>query len=256
MGTGSTLALYASQGIETYLVTATRGEKGWSGNGTDYPGPAAFGRVRQKELIAASQILGLRQVYFLDYIDGELDQADPEEAIQRITKYLRLVRPDVVITFGPDGNYGHPDHIAISQFTTAAIVCAADSSYSGRENLPPHRVSKLYYMTDTRQLWEEFSAVVEDIQIVVDDKVRKPVMWEEWAISARIDGCDYWRTALDAVLCHQSQISTYGNLNRFPEEQQCRLWGERTYYRAYSLVNGGRSMEHDLFDGLREQTLP
>jgi LmbE family N-acetylglucosaminyl deacetylase len=251
MGTGSTLAKYAAQGVETYLVTATRGEKGWSGNGNDYPGPAAVGKLRQKELIVASQVLGLRQLYFLDYIDGELDQADPAEAIQKITRYLRLMRPQVVITFGPDGSYGHPDHIAISQFTTAATVCAADPNYTDTDKLPPHRVSKLYYMLDTRQLWEEFRALVADISIEVDNTVREPVMWEDWAISARIDGCAYWQKALEAVLCHQSQIADLGDLRRIPEEQQCRLWGERTYYRAYSLVNGGRDIEHDLFGGIR-----
>lgn len=252
MGTGSTIAKYTAQGVETYLVTATRGEKGWSGNSSDYPGPTAFGRLRQKELIAAAHVLGIQQVYFLDYIDGELDQADPHEAIEKITRLIRLVRPQVVITFGPDGNYGHPDHIAISQFTTAAAVCAADPDYVDSNRLPAHRVSKLYYMIDTRRLWSEFEAVVQGISIEVDNILRTPVMWEDWAITARIDGCDYWQKALEAVRCHQSQIADFGDLNRFPAEQQCRLWGERTYYRAYSLVNGGRALEHDLFTGIRE----
>lgn len=252
MGTGSTLAKYAAQGIETYLVTATRGEKGWTGNGAEYPGPAALGRLRQKELLAAANVLGIRQVYFLDYIDGELDQTEPGEAIQKITRYLRLIRPQVVITFGPDGNYGHPDHIAISQFTTAAVVCAADPSYSDSDNLPPHRVTKLYYILDTRRLWEEFKSVVADISIQVDNTLREPVMWEDWAVSARINGCAHSQKALEAVLCHRSQITEFGDLKRFPEEQQCRLWGVRTYYRAYSLVNGGREVEDDLFTGIRE----
>lgn len=249
MGTGSTLVKYAARGVETYLVTATRGEKGWSGNGS-YPGPTSFGRLRQKELIAAAQVLGLRQVYFLDYIDGELDQAEPGEAIQKITRYLRLIRPQVVITFGPDGNYGHPDHIAISQFTTAAIVAAADPDFPDSDHLPHHRVSKLYYILDTRHLWDEFRALVADINIEVDNTLREPVMWEDWAVTARINGCAHWRTALEAVLCHQSQIAELGDLKRFSEEQQCRLWGERTYYRAYSLVNSGREVEHDLFAGI------
>ncbi|MGW8250283.1 MAG: PIG-L deacetylase family protein [Anaerolineales bacterium] len=251
MGTGSTLVKYAAQGIETYLVTATRGEKGWSGNDGDYPGAAAFGRLRQKELLSAADVLGIRQVYLLDYIDGELDQAEPGEAIQKITRYLRLIRPQVVITFGPDGNYGHPDHIAISQFTTAATVSAADPSFSDSDSLPPHRVSKLYYILDTRQLWEEFRSIVSDISIHVDGILREPVMWEEWAVNARINGCAHWEKALEAVLCHQSQIAEFGDLKGLDEEQQCRLWGVRTYYRAYSLVNGGREVENDLFAGIR-----
>lgn len=251
MGSGSTLAKYAAQGIETFVVMATRGEKGWSGDDKDYPGETDFGKKRQMELTAAAQVLGVQQVYYLDYIDGELDQANPIEAIQRITRYIRLVRPEVMITFGPDGAYGHPDHIAISQFTMASIVCAADTSYSPDGLLPAHRVSKLYYMMDTRDVWTEFEVVAGEMGMEVDGQLRKPVMWDDWAITTRINGCDYWRTALEAVLCHKSQITTFGDLRRFPDEQQCRLWGVRTYYRAFSLVNNGRQMEDDLFNGLR-----
>ena len=69
------------------------------------------------------------------------------EAIEKIADHLRRVRPQVVITFGPEGAYGHPDHIAISQLTTAAIVCAADPSFGfGGAIGEPHRVSKLYYI--------------------------------------------------------------------------------------------------------------
>ena len=61
----------------------------------------------------------------LDYHDQQLDRAGPATSIDGIARHIRRIRPDVVLTFGPDGAYGHPDHIAISQFTTAAIVAAA-----------------------------------------------------------------------------------------------------------------------------------
>ena len=82
-------------------------------------------------MLAAAKELGLREVRFLDYTDGALDQRrSTAEAIEKIAGHLRRVRPQVVITFGPDGAYGHPDHIAISQLATAAIVCAADSPFT------------------------------------------------------------------------------------------------------------------------------
>ena len=86
----------------------------------------------------------MKGLYFLDYIDGEVDQADPTEAIGKIANHIRRIKPQVVVTFPPDGNYGHPDHIAMGQFTSAAIIYAADSSYQDVENLSAHRVSKLY----------------------------------------------------------------------------------------------------------------
>lgn len=256
MGTGSTLAKYAQEGIETYLVTATRGEKGWSGKPEDYPGSLALARQRQAELISAAQVLGLRQVYFLDYIDGELNQVDSQEAIQKIARYLRLVRPQVVITFGPDGSYGHPDHIAISQLTSAAIIAAADCDFIDTDHLPSHRTSKLYYMMDTRELWETVEALVGELSMQVNGTLRKPVMWEDWAVTTRISSGEHWRTALKAVLCHQSQLASLGDIHSLTDEQNYRLWGDRTYYRVFSLVNGhhpngSHHREEDLFSGLR-----
>ena len=75
------------------------------------------------------------------------------EAIGKIVTHIRRIKPQVVVTFASDGAYGHPDHIAIGQFTNAAIVCAADSTYKDNENLESHRVSKLYYMVDTESFY-------------------------------------------------------------------------------------------------------
>ena len=129
LGTGGALALSAAEGIATYLVTATRGERGRFGDAVTRPAPDVVGRTREAELRAAAEELGLREVCFLDYPDGALDGVDAAEAIARIAGHLRRVRPQVVVTFGPEGAYGHTDHIAISQFTTAAVVAAADPSW-------------------------------------------------------------------------------------------------------------------------------
>src|SRR5580765_6513760 len=137
LGTGGALAKCAAEGVATYLVTATRGERGRFGDRKESPGPDIVGKAREAELLAAATELGLREVRFLDYPDGALDQVDAAEAIEKIAGHLRRVRPHVVITFGPDGAYGHPDHIAISQLTTAAVVRAAGTDFS---------VSKLYYI--------------------------------------------------------------------------------------------------------------
>ena len=147
LGTGGALARCAAEGIATYLVTATRGERGRFGDSKESPGPEIVGKTREAELLAAAQELGIREVHFLDYLDGALDQVDATEATSRIASHLRRVRPHVVVTFGPDGAYGHPDHIAISQLTTAAIVCAADPRFvSSPPVADPHRVSKLYFI--------------------------------------------------------------------------------------------------------------
>jgi LmbE family N-acetylglucosaminyl deacetylase len=250
LGAGSTLAKYAAAGVETYLVTATRGERGWQGDPPDDPGPTVLGELRTAELLAAARMLGIRQVEFLNYLDGDLDQADPAEAIGRIVTHIRRIQPQVVVTFGPDGSYGHPDHIAISQFTSAAAVCAADATYVDPEALPAHRLAKLYYMVDSRSEVDTYLPIIGDIAFLVDGVKRGIVAWEEWAVTTKIDGRDYWRTTLHAAACHASQLVGYPDFASLPEDVQQRLWGLRSYYRAFSLVNGGRRVEDDLFEGV------
>ena len=87
-----------------------------------HPGAEALAKIREAELRAAAAVLGVHDVSLLDYHDQALDSAAPHRAIADIAAHLRRVRPDVVVTFGPDGAYGHPDHIAICQFTTAAFT--------------------------------------------------------------------------------------------------------------------------------------
>src|SRR2546421_6018019 len=206
LGNGGILAKYTAEGIETSLIVATRGERGWWGNEEEYPGLEAFGKRREAEVLAAAKVLGLRQVESLDYVDGELDQADPAEAIAKIVGHLRSVRPDVVVTFGPDGAYGHPDHIAICQFTTAAIVEAANPTSLNYRDLAPHSVSKLYYMAPTQQLGVAYQVVFGDLVMHVDGVERRGIGWLEWVITTRIDTKDYRQNACEAVLWHQSQL--------------------------------------------------
>lgn len=252
MGMGGTLAKYAAEGVETYLVCATRGERGWFGAQEEDPGLTRMGEIRTKELQAAVNVLGMKECHFLDYIDGDLDKADPNEAIARIVTHIRAIQPQVIVTMPPDGAYGHPDHIAISQFTTAAIVCAADASYKDSRGSSPHRVSKLYYMVDSENFVNFITPMLGEITFEVDDQVRGEVAWKEWTITTRIDMSAYCEEAFRAIKCHESQLPSLGPLADAPEELVEQVLARQgTFYRAFSLVNGGRKVETDLFDGLR-----
>ncbi|MCI0696090.1 PIG-L family deacetylase [candidate division KSB1 bacterium] len=251
LGMGGVLAKYASEGVETYLITATRGERGRVGDKRESLSLDVVAKIREAELLAAANVLGICEVNFLDYIDGDLDQADPNEAIAKIVAHLRRVKPHVVITFGPEGGYGHPDHIAISQLTTAAIVCAADASYASPQPLASHRVSKLYYMAWSHAKWTAFQAALREIKTNIDGVERRATPWPDWAITTFIDTTSHWSTVWRAVSCHQSQMSIYHQLAHLPEEQHKAIWGSQEFYRAFSLVNGGRQRERDLFEGLR-----
>src|SRR5258708_4184029 len=255
LGVGGTLAKYASEGVDVFLLTATRGDggqyRGHRAGDPQHPGPQVLATIRETELRAAASALGVREVSLLDYHDRHLDHANPCHAVADIAGHLRRVRPDVVVTFGPDGAYGHPDHIAISQLTTAAIIEAASPDSLYYRDLAPHSVAKLYYMAPTKSLLDVYQFFFVDLVMHIDGVERRGAGWPDWQITTQIDTWAYWRTVWKAVRCHQTQLPAYHLLEGLPEEQHKALWGCQTFYRAFSLVNGGRTVENDLFEGLR-----
>ncbi len=252
MGMGGTLAKYSAERVETHLVCATRGERGWFGPEEQNPGLSGLGRIRTRELENAVRELGMKSLHFLGYLDGEVDRVPYVEITGRIVTHIRRIQPQVVITFPPDGNYGHPDHIAIGQFASAAIVCAADADYLDAENLPAHRVSKLYYMVDAEGFIGLIAPFMGDMSFPVDGQIRGEVPWKDWMVTTRIPMAEYCNAAWRAIQCHQSQLPTLGVLAGMPEESAASVLAmQGTFYRAFSLVNGGRRVETDLFEGLR-----
>jgi LmbE family N-acetylglucosaminyl deacetylase len=254
LGMGGTLAKYAHEGVEVFLVTATRGEGGrFDGHRAGdprHPGSMALGAIREGELREAAAALGIREVTLLDYQDQRLDSADPREVVPRLAAEFRRIRPDVVVTFGPDGAYGHPDHIAISQFTTAAVVTAADGAGSlAGEAAAPHSVSKLYYLAWPESTWNAYRAAVRSLSSTVDGVERHATPWPEWAITTMIDTSEAWRAVWRAISCHKSQLPTYDRLTGLSADEHRSLWGRQSFYRAFSTVNGGRARETDLFEG-------
>jgi LmbE family N-acetylglucosaminyl deacetylase len=241
LGTGGTLAKYAAEGVETYLITATRGERGRFGDSGTRPTDAVVGCTREGELRAAATELGIREVTCLGYPDGGLDRVSPEMAETAIAEQLCRIKPHVVISFGPDGAYGHPDHIAISQLTTAAIVRAAAQG---------HAVSKLYYLAWGASTWAAYQAALKKLTSTVDGVERHVIPIPDWHITTRIDTSAAWPVVWRAVQCHRTQMSIYANLAALPPEHHRALWGVQEFARVFSLVNGGRTRESDLFEGL------
>lgn len=251
LGFGGTLARAAAEGVEVSLVVGTRGEGGRYGDGSrPHPGPEELGRIREGEVRAAADVLGVRHLRFLGYRDGELDQADPMEAAGRIARCIRELRPQVIVTFDPYGVYGHPDHIAISQLAVAGVVRAA-----GPEALPggptePHQVRKLYYRAWTEKERGRYEHVFKRLQSTVDGVVRPSVAWPSWSVTTAADAHEHWETVWAAVRCHETQMEQYGALGGLTAADHRALWGAQEYYRVFSLVNGGRAREHGLFEGL------
>jgi LmbE family N-acetylglucosaminyl deacetylase len=251
LGMGSTLARYAAEGVETYLLCATRGERGWFDSEGPNPGLEGVAHIREAELRCAAEHLGLHDVSFLDYIDGDVDQAHPEEIIGKIVSHVRRIKPHIVVTFGPDGAYGHPDHIALSQFTSGALVCAADRNFVDANPQSPHRVLKFYYMVDSQDVVRLAIEAFGGISMDIDGVTREHVGWEDWQITTWLDNKEYVDRVQKAMLCHKSQIPGYSPIDTWPVAELAKIFGTGHFYRAFSLVNGGRKVETDLFAGLR-----
>src|SRR5574341_438976 len=106
-------------------------------------------------------------------------------------------------------------------------------------------------MADSQSLFDIYFELFGDIRMTIDGVERQGVAWNEWALTTRIDGEIHWPLTWEAENCHKSQLPGFGDTSRITADQHRRIWGERTYYRAYSLVNSGRKVEIELFAGFR-----
>lgn len=118
-----TIAKYARAGDAVSVVCATRGQRGATGGLCSIE---ELPVVREAELRSAAKILGVRHLTVLDYEDQKLSAAPPDDMRRHLVRAVREIRPQIVITFDPNGANRHPDHMAISGFTLDAVAAAAD----------------------------------------------------------------------------------------------------------------------------------
>jgi len=159
-GLGGTLALYARKGYNTYYVCATRGEAGTVDE--EYMrGFSSTAEMRTDELMRAAQQLGLKDVFFLGYRDSGMPDMEEnkhpdaqinhsvDEVAGRVVRYIRELKPEVVLTHDPIGGYKHPDHIHIHNATKLAFEKADDASFHPEAGAP-FKPRALYYQVFSR----------------------------------------------------------------------------------------------------------
>jgi len=156
---GGTFAKYATAGAEIMVVSATRGDAGQIRDARAAT-RRTLGQVRERELHLACAQLGVQHAVCLDYGDGTLKDVESQTLTRDVARIVRAFRPDAVITFGPDGGYGHPDHIVIGAATTAACDLAGDEEAFPKQieaGLSPHTPAALYhsYFPRSRMLLHE-----------------------------------------------------------------------------------------------------
>ena len=248
LGCGGTLAKYAAEGVATYLVTATLGERGWQGDPADDPGLAALARVREAELRCAVAILGIRELALLGYIDGDLDQANPVEAAGKIAAHLRRLRPQVVITFDPTGGYGHPDHIAIHTHTAEAFHAAGDATrYPNQGDAwQPERLLYSVIPRSTLRAWRDEMAARGEDTSQFDSPEGQAMGWPDEEVHLYLDVIDYIPNKWAAFQCHATQFGDDSFFDGMPDDQRQLALGREAFVQAWPPLEPGDRLT-DLF---------
>ncbi len=253
-GIGGTLAKYAAEGCDVHLVTATRGEAGEIRD----PGVATkanLPQVREQELRCACEIYGIHPPHFLDYVDGQLAIVHQGQAVGKLVRIVREVRPQVLITFGPDGIYGHYDHIAVHRWTTIAYDLAADQECFPdhiSDSCAPHQASKLYYQVLGEEVLSFLAPQGTPAAVMMDGVPFPMVGYPGNEITTVIDIADHVETKLRGLQCHSTQVDASSTSEEAQRLIHSPLFCQETYILARSQVGWPDEVERDLFRGLRK----
>jgi len=264
-GLGGTLALYASKGYDTYNVCATRGEAG-TVDPEHLNGFKDTAELRTGELERAAKILGLKEVFYLGYRDsgmpGTEENKHPDAQINhsidevagKVVKYIRELKPDVVLTFDPIGGYKHPDHIHIHKATVLAFEKADVASFHPEAG-SPFKPRALYYQVFPRWFLKWMTRLMS---LTGKDPTKwgrngdinlKELAEVDFPVHVRLDIGPVAEIKRQAGEQHASQGGV--GMRRGLMGFITRVFGEKEdYMRAYPAVDGRFRRKHDLFDGI------
>ncbi|MER5403330.1 N-acetyl-1-D-myo-inositol-2-amino-2-deoxy-alpha-D-glucopyranoside deacetylase [Streptomyces sp. NPDC002769] len=274
---GATMARYTAEGALVTLVTCTLGEEGEViPPGLAHLAPdreGGLGPHRVGELAAAMKELGVTDHRFLgglgrfrdsgmmgveqNHRAGAFWSADVDEAATHLVEVIREVRPHVLVTYDPDGGYGHPDHIQAHRVALRATELAADPAV--RPDLgAPWEIAKVYWNRVPRSVAEDgfarlrealpglpfdASAALDDVPGVVDDAV----------ITTEIDGTAYAAAKAAALRAHATQIEVAEPWFALSNALAQPLFTTE-YYQLVRGERAGADRETDLFAGTGDRT--
>jgi LmbE family N-acetylglucosaminyl deacetylase len=250
---GGCLIRYAEEGARVDVACATRGDGADAQIKNEAATRETLGQVRSQELACACERLGINSPHFLGYQDGEVDRVPPDEAARSVARLIRELRPAVVVTHGPEGGYGHPDHIAVSGFVTRAFDLAADPAFdSGGAPFAP---AKLYYTALPRSYLEKIPGFRERRADIRGQQLPFVGVADE-QITTQVDIRRWLRAKMEAMACHRSQFEFDPETNlpktfgaTLPEAGRVKYFGHERFVLARPAA--APTPEDDLFAGLR-----
>lgn len=174
-----TIAKYAKEGHDIYLLCATKGEAGEQHKGMD---ARQIHEIREEELLESAKILGVKQVFFLGFQDGTLSNNLYHKLADSIIQILQKLKPEVIITIEPRGISGHIDHIIISMVSSYVF-----------EKLP--FIKKIMYFCFTDEIRNSFQSYY----------IYFPPGYKKEEIGLIEDVSEVWEQKMKAIHCHKSQ---------------------------------------------------
>jgi LmbE family N-acetylglucosaminyl deacetylase len=205
------MAAAVRNGQRVVCATATKGEAG-SQDETRWPSDR-IADIRAAELAESLSILGIDEHRFLGFVDGRCPEVPDAEGIASIEAIVDEVRPQTVLTFGPLGATGHPDHIAVSRWATAAFEAAAPEG------------STLYYASNTPEWVAKYEPIFRPYN-VYDDDTPEVTPAEELGIHFHLDD-ELGELKAKALLAQISQ--TEGLWNAIGVETVTQMMREEMY---------------------------
>ncbi|MCP5098618.1 MAG: GlcNAc-PI de-N-acetylase [Chloroflexi bacterium] len=264
-GPGGTFARYADEGVDVHITIATDGAAGSVVE--EYENQREqLAAVRAEEVKTAVNILGAT-LHTLDYRDsGYINdpannhpdafiQADDYEAVGKVVRLIREIRPQIIITHDETGGYFHPDHIHCWHITMLAWKAAADATQYPELGLEPYQPQRLYF-TAFPNRWVRFFVFLARLRRQDPTKMgrNKDIDMTQLGVDpkkihARIDYKKYWDVKRAASACHASQGGGTGGSRRMPLWLAKRLLSTDGFIRAYPETPDGYK-EKDLFTGV------
>jgi LmbE family N-acetylglucosaminyl deacetylase len=256
--TGGVLASCSGQGIRTVVVTCTNGEFGDAPGGVkpgeDGHDEQAVAELRLAELRQACKILGVTDLETLGYHDSGMpdwDYKDRPEAFcnvplgvvsERVSGLIERYRPQVVVSYDPDGPYQHPDHVHAARAAAAAVTATG---------IPAKFYQTAMRPSSWRKIWEALRELGEDVPGPrnITDEMRAKLEEAERRITTTVDIRPVLDRKREALLTHSSQIQDSW-FSKIPADIAQEAFGFETFVRV-SDSTGAPLPEDDLFAGLR-----
>jgi LmbE family N-acetylglucosaminyl deacetylase len=216
------MATLASAGQRVVVITATYGELGTS-DPERWP-PLRLARHRRQEMAASLAAVGVDKHHWLGHPDGGCADVAVEPVVERLVSVIDRVRPDTIVTFGPDGMTGHPDHRAVSAWTTAAWRAQRTGA-------------RLWYATLLPSFHEQWGGLNDEVGLFADLD-RPPCTTDEE--TALIVHCEGWilDAKMAALRAHRSQTAPL--IAHAGEETYRRWWSTEAFVDASSVLVGSR----------------